>query len=94
MMRDDRELRWLFEQVVVARSRHRQQLRERTDLLAIAATREATLAALEDYASAIVRQGLPVPPAVNRDLRLLRALCESGLRQAAVSLPDSVSRSR
>ncbi|HSV41470.1 MAG TPA: hypothetical protein VLI04_22085 [Nocardioidaceae bacterium] len=40
----------------------------------LATARSATLRALEDFAAALEDRGWPVPPVIQRDLQLLRAL--------------------
>ncbi|HEX3931069.1 MAG TPA: hypothetical protein VHW64_10205 [Nocardioides sp.] len=49
--------------------------RRRPEAYQVNATRLAVLMALEDYASALGQQNLPVPPKMHRDLKMLRLLC-------------------
>jgi hypothetical protein len=80
---NDGELRRLLAEMKQAQVRHRRELRGRVDTLRVTATREDALAALELYADALLARRLPVPPAMQRDLRLLRVLCPKARRRPA-----------
>lgn len=79
-------LRLLFERLVEARAAHRRQLGRRLDPTRIRRSREESLAALENYVGALYRCGLPIPPALHRDLQLLRGLC-AGPRRGIPRVP-------
>jgi hypothetical protein len=71
----DPELQDLFDALVQARSEHRHELGKRMDPTLVLLTRRAWLAALEAYADALATRCLPTPPAVHRDIEILRLLC-------------------
>jgi hypothetical protein len=72
----DLDLHRLWTTLELARTKHREQLagRDGSSNLVLS-TRYDTLIALEDYAAALESHHVPIPPSVNRDLRLLRGLC-------------------
>jgi hypothetical protein len=74
-MTEDPELQRLFDEVTRTRTEHRHELGNRVDASVVFATREASLAALENYVDALQARHLPTPPTMHRDLKLLRILC-------------------
>ncbi|MGC4112521.1 MAG: hypothetical protein QM747_19280 [Nocardioides sp.] len=77
------ELRHFLEEVRRAQEAYDAELHRRPHPgeVQVTATRNAVLVALEDYASALGQQNLPVPPKMHRDLQMLRILCANGRRR-------------
>jgi hypothetical protein len=71
----DAELQQLLADVVRTRDQHRRELQGRAGSPELGQSREAALEALEVYAAALDERRWPIPPRMNQDLRLLRALC-------------------
>ena len=66
----------LLDEVLRTRVHHRLVLqRKRADSVDSNKARRAALRALENYVAALNARELPVPPRIQRDLRMLRILC-------------------
>jgi hypothetical protein len=69
-------LRWLLLEVQRTRAEHSAEQGERgATAQTLLPVRRAALKALEDYSSALHRQGWPTPGQMKLDIQLLRALC-------------------
>jgi hypothetical protein len=77
-VRDDFELRRLLSEVTRTKAENRYERRSQVETAKVIATRHKVLSALEAFAAELARRRLPVPHAVNSDLRVLRALCGRG----------------
>ena len=71
----DSGLQQLLAEVVRTRDEHRRELQRRAGSPELGLSREAALDALEVYVAALTERRWPIPPRMNRDLQLLRALC-------------------
>jgi hypothetical protein len=75
-IRNQGELRPLLEEVFRTRAaRVEGQKQKGATPQSLLPVRRAALRALEDYDLALRRHGWPTPPAMHRDIELLRALC-------------------
>ena len=81
----DADLQQLLADVVRTRDEHRRELQRRAGSPELGQSREAALEALEVYVAALNDRRWPIPPRMNQDLRLLRALC--GHRRAPERRP-------
>lgn len=69
-------LQMLFDAIGVARGEQRMERRRTgTSAGAMATAQLATLRALEEYTAALEARRYPVPPQIQTDLRLHRAIC-------------------
>jgi hypothetical protein len=76
-VRRDPELQWLFDEIRHARAEHRRELSKRVNLTLIHFTRLAWRDALVQYVAGLETRRLPTPPAIHRDIQILKALCRS-----------------
>lgn len=90
MRSETKGLRALFDRVAEAKAVHRRQLGRRMEPALVDSTRAEFLVALEEYVAALTRSGLPIPPSMQRDLTLLRGLCDrarGGYRRGGSAMP-------